>query len=77
VTRPRAEVLHTHPNPKVGRNEPVAILVPGWDCSSPSCPFKRDKAVGDKSCVGPTTASLAGKPTARRKSGTGAVAASR
>jgi hypothetical protein len=26
-------IYHTHPNPKQGRNEPLTIVVEGWDCS--------------------------------------------
>jgi hypothetical protein len=59
---------HTHPNPKTGRNEPVAILVRGWECSSPSCPFTIDKTLVYRSRLGPTTASVAGKSAPRRKS---------
>jgi hypothetical protein len=59
---------HTHPNPKTGRDEPVAILVRGWECSASDCPFKKHSAVVNRTRLGPTTASMAGKSAPRRKS---------
>jgi hypothetical protein len=68
---------HTHPNPKAGRNDAITILVPGWECSRSDCPFTIDKTVGYRSRLGPATASVAGKPAARRKRRTRAKSSAR